>query len=92
VRVLFFFVGGGGGGAGWGEVPSACLSHTCRVFSAPGGPLDPTSISVSATFPILCDDVSERDCASSSEYRRFMEDWGENCVGEEEGYEVCFGT
>ena len=76
VRVLFFFVGGGRGvGVGWGEAPSPRLSLTCRVFSAPRGPLDPTSISVSAAFPILCDEASERDCASSSEYRRFMVDW-----------------
>jgi hypothetical protein len=78
VRVLFFFVGGGSGGvAAWGEAPSPRLSLTCRVFSAPIGPLCPTSISVSAAFPILCDDTSERDCMSSSEYRRFMVDWSE---------------
>jgi hypothetical protein len=96
VRVLFFFVGGGRGvGVGWGEAPSPRLSLTCRVFSAPSGPLGPTSISVSAAFPILCDDASERDCASSSEYRRFMVDRVQEGFAEEgEGYEECecFGT
>jgi hypothetical protein len=74
VRVLFFFVvGSGGSGGGWESAPSPRLSlAACRVFSAPGGPLGPTSISMSATFPMLCDDVSERDCASSSECRLFM--------------------
>jgi len=81
VRVLFFFVGGGssgGGGGCWGGAPSPRLSlAACRVFSAPGGPSGPTSISESATFPMLCDDASERDCASSSECRLFMVmSWG----------------
>lgn len=86
MRVLFFFVGGGssgGGGGCWGGAPSPRLSlAACRVFSAPGGPSGPTSISESATFPMLCDDASERDCASSSECRLFMVmSWGEHSVG-----------
>ena len=86
MRVLFFFTGGGssgGGGGCWGGAPSPRLSlAACRVFSAPAGPSGPTSISVSATFPMLCDDASERDCASSSECRLFMVmSWGGHSVG-----------
>lgn len=92
VRVLFFFVGGGVGGGGWGGAPSPRLSLTCRVFSAPGGPLGPTAISVSATFPILCVDASERDCPSSSEGLCFMVKWDGHSDDWGEGYGVCRGT